>query len=242
MEIYLATWELCSSNPAQCCSALCGKQDHIWEAGLLRKTEIGTTWYLAFYFGFLLNLVHCNALFFPEALGFDDAKTFLCCHIFSKDEHVFKMLGIKLGAFVLASLLLSHCYCFLFLRTWPSAPQWIRKNLSNPPSSPTVQFAVPCCSPDSSFSHPKHRSQQVTNDSWKVKHYQKLRETLSKRTFIYNSPSEAGKLCIPSLPKNAEKICSSNWHQKLHKSIHTLEYPHSDLQHLELSVQDGWWV
>lgn len=36
-------------NPAQCCSALCGKQDHIWEAGLPGMTEIRTTWYFTFY-------------------------------------------------------------------------------------------------------------------------------------------------------------------------------------------------
>lgn len=99
---------------------------------------------------------------------------------------------------------------------------------------------LPRCSPDSSFSQPRHRSQQFTNDSWKVKHYQKLCEALSKRTFIYNSPSKTGKLCVPSVPKSGEKICSSNRHQELHKPI--LEYLHSDLQHLELSVQNGWWI
>lgn len=60
---------------------------------------------------------------------------------------VFNMLGIKLNACVLATLLLSHClllsrYRLLFLRTWPSPPPWIRRNLSNPPSSLAVQFAV----------------------------------------------------------------------------------------------------
>lgn len=167
METYLATLELCSSNPAQCCSAFHGKQDHIWEAGLPGMTEIGTTWYFAFYFGFPLNLVHFNALVFSEALGFDDAKAFLCCHIFSKEKHVFQMLGTKLSACVLASLLLSHCYCFLFLRTWPSAPQWIRKNLSSPPSSLVVQFAPPSLFPRQQLFSTK--AQEPASHKWQLK-------------------------------------------------------------------------
>lgn len=142
----------------------------MWVAGLLGTTEIGTTHCFTFCFRLPLNLVNFNALFCSEALGFDDAKTFLqhCCHFFAMEKPVFKMLGIKLNACVLASLLLSHCYCFLFLRTWPSPPQWIRKNLSNPPSSLAVQFAVPLLFTRQQLFPPKAQKKPASH-KWQLK-------------------------------------------------------------------------
>lgn len=242
METHLATWELCSSNPAQCCSALCGKQDHIWEAGLPGMTEIRTTWYFTFYFGFPLNLVHFNALFFLRLWVLMMQKHSSVAMFFQR-----KSMYSKCWALNSVHVCLQAYCCLIAIVSSFSGHDLQPHN----ESGKTCQILLaprlcnllfPRCSPDSSFSHPKHRSQQVTNDSWKVKHYQKLHETLSKRTFIYNSPSEPGKLCIPSVPENGEKICSSNHHQKLHKSIHILEYLHSDLQHLEFSIQNGWWI
>lgn len=105
---------------------------------LLGTTYIGTTHCFTFCFRFPLNLVIFNALFCSESLGFDDAKTFLK-HGKACVPHV----GRYTQCVCACNLLPSHCYCFLFFRTWPSPPQWIRKNLSNPPSSLAVQFAVP---------------------------------------------------------------------------------------------------
>lgn len=40
IEIYLSTWELCSSSPAPYCSALRRNQDHMWEAGFLGMKKL----------------------------------------------------------------------------------------------------------------------------------------------------------------------------------------------------------
>lgn len=56
-------------------------------------TEIGTTWYFTFYFGFPLNFVHFNALVYSEALGFDDAKNIPLLPYFFKGKACVQNVG-----------------------------------------------------------------------------------------------------------------------------------------------------
>lgn len=165
---------LCSSNPAQAVllpvetRTPCGRQD-FWE-----WQKLGP--HITLYSALASHLVVFNALFRSEALGFDNAKTFLklsVAMLFPMEKRVFNMLGIKLNACVLATLLLSHClllshYCLLFLRTWPSPPQWIGRNLSNPPSSLAVQFAVLLQFTRQQLFPPKAQKKSVSH-KWQLK-------------------------------------------------------------------------
>lgn len=121
VETRVENRDLCLSNQARYPSVLCRNQHSMWEAGLLGMAEFwtlqSTLGFLTFYTGFPISLATLNAIFFfPEALGFADAKAFPKCSvaIFHNGKCALKMLAVKFNACVLVSLSLSHCYCFFF--------------------------------------------------------------------------------------------------------------------------------
>lgn len=132
-------------------------------------TEIGTTHCFTFCFRFPLHLVIFNPLFCSEALGFDDAKTFLK-HSVASFLH-WKSMYSK--CWVLNSMhMCLQAYCCLIAVVSSFSGHDLHHHNE---SGKTYQILLapwlcnlifPCCSPESSSSHPKHRrSQQVTNDS-----------------------------------------------------------------------------
>lgn len=148
-------------------------------------------------------------------------------YFLAMEKPVFKMWGVKLNACVLARWLLSHFYCFLFLRTWPSPPQWIRKNLTNPPSFLAVEFAVPLLFTRQQLFPPKAQKKPASH-KWQLKSEALsyvVWESVKEKLYIVVIFLHLGS-CVSHQFQRTE-ICSSNQHQKLHKSIVTLQCLHT---------------
>lgn len=196
-------------------------------------TGIGTTHCFTFCFRFPLHLVIFNPLFLFWSFGFWWCKNIpqtLCCQFFALEKHVFKMLGIKLNAYVLASLLLSHRCCLLFLRTWPSPPQWIRKNLSNPPSSLAVQFDFPLLFTRQQLFPPKAQKKPASH-KWQLKS-----EALSKA--VWDSVKE--KLYIVILLRSLGSCVSHQFQRTERRYVQVTNTRNCTNQYIYWSIYTQW--